>query len=345
MRHNVSMLRSAARLALLALCLFALACNFGEKKAPAAPKLVAPTEGEARRFAEEFIEAVSKPNVTRASAMIDWDVLLARATADTTAPARFHAGFLKGAKESASTSSYAKQLASMAEQGAKLSLLRVRGDENGRSALIRILPAGGGVSYSEMLLTKDASGTVRAADVYIYATGEYMSDTFKRMYKFAAGSEPTFMERLQKKKNPVVRMASMYKEMGDHVTSGRHVQAVALFQQMPPELRKEKSILVGYVTASSNLDNEQYQKAIEELRKAYPNESGIDLMLIDGFILKERWDDALAAIDRLDKDLDGDPYLDTLRANLATAKGDSAAADRYARRAVEREPALSAVVQ
>ena len=339
------MLRSMARLTPLVLCLSLLACNFGEKKVPAAPKLVAPTEAEAQRFAEEFIQAVSQPNVTRASAMIDWDVLLARATANTTAPKRFHAGFLKGAKEASSTSSYAKQLASMAEQGAKLSLLRVRGDESGRSVLIRILPAGGGVSYSEMLLSKDGSGTVRAADVYIYATGEYMSDTFKRMYTFAAASEPTFMERLQKKKNPVVKIAMMYKEMGEHVTSGRHQQAVALFNRMPPELRKEKSILVGYVTASSNLDNEQYQKAIEELRKAFPNDSGIDLMLIDGFILKERYDDARAAIDRLDKDLNGDPYLDTLRANLASAKGDSAAADRYARRAVEREPALSAVVQ
>jgi hypothetical protein len=46
----------------------------------------------------------------------------------------------------------------------------------------------------------------------------------------------------------------------------------------------------------------------------------MDLMLIDGFILKERYDDALAAIDRLDNDLSGDPYLDTLRANICTAK-------------------------
>lgn len=339
------MRRSIARFAPLAICLFALGCNLGGKETPALPKLVTPTEAEAQRFAEEFIEAVSQTNVTRASELIDWDVLLARATANTTAPARFHAGFLKGAKSPASTSSYARQLTTMAQQGAKLSLLRIRGDEAGRSALIRILPAGGGVSYSEMLLTKDGGGAVRAADVYIYATGEYMSDTSKRMYKFAAASEPTFMERLRKKKNPVVRMATLYKEMGEHVTSGRHLEAVALFHRMPPELRKEKSILVGYVTASSNLDNEQYQEAIEELRKAYPNDSGIDLMLIDGFILKERWDDALAAIDRLDKDLNGDPYLDVLRANLASAKGDSAGASRYARRAVEREPALSAMVR
>jgi tetratricopeptide (TPR) repeat protein len=340
------MLRSIVRLAALAVCLFALACNFTEKKADGAPALVAPSAAEAKTFADEFIGAVSASDVPRASAMVDWDVLLARATAGTSAPARFHAGFIKGAKGTAASSSYARQLSATVAQGAKISLLRVRGDEGGRSALIRILQPNGGVTYNELLLAKNDAGKVHAADVYTYATGEYMSDTLKRMYKFAVASQPTFMERLQKKKNPVVQNARLYQEMSTLVTSGQHQQAVALFKRMPPELRKEKSVLVAYVTAAGNLeDDNQYELAIDELRKAYPNDSGIDLMLIDGFILKERYDDTLAAIDRLDNDLGGDPYLDILRANVNTLKGDDSARDRFARRAVEREPALAELMQ
>ena len=336
------MLRSNSRLPLLALALLLIAGCFGEKKAPAAPTLAAPTEAEAQQFAQEFIEAVTKPNVQRAAMMIDWDILLARATADTYAPPRFRAGFLKGAKETAQSASYVQQLAKGVEQGAQIKLLSIRGDEGGRSALLRILHSNGGVTYNEMLLTK-SDGVVRAADVYVYATGEYMSDTMKRMYKFAAGSEPTFMERMQKKKNPVVRIAQQYKQMTETVAAGKNQEAVELFKQMPEELRKEKTMLVAYVTASASLDDAQYEAAIDELKKAFPNDSGIDLMLIDGFILKQRYDDALKAIDRLDRDLNGDPYLDILRSNVCIIKGDSYNASRYGQRAVEREAGLASL--
>ena len=346
MPHNAAMVRQFTRLAPLVLCLLVLGgCNFAEKKAPTAPELVAPSREEAQRYAEEFIDAVSKSNATQASALIDWDVLLARATAGTTGSPRFRAGFIKGAKESTETSSYARQLVAQVAQGAKISLLRVRGDEGGRSVLLRVMQPGGGVGYTELLLTKGTDGVVRAADVYVYATGEYFSDTMKRMYKFAVASEPTFMERLQRKQNPAVKMAKMYQEMSQYVSTGQNEQAAALFKRMPAELRKEKSVLVAYVTASANLGNDQYQSAIDELRSAYPNDNGIDLMLIDGFILRQRYDDALACIDRLDKDLSGDPYLDILRANLSAAKGDSDGMRRYANRAVEREPALAALMR
>lgn len=339
------MLRQFARLAPLVLCLAMLGCNFAEKKAPAAPDLVAPSAEEAKKFADEFIATVSSADAKAASSMIDWDVLLARATAGTTGSPRFRAGFIDGAKKSTETSSYTRQLVSQLSQGARISMLRVRGDEGGRSVLLRILQPGGGVGYNELLLTKGEDGKVRAADVYVYATGEYFSDTMKRMYKFAVASEPTFMERLKRKKNPVVQMAEMYKQMGEKVGTGQNEEAVALFKRMPPDLRKEKSVLVAYVTASSNLGSEQYQSAIDELRNTYPNDSGIDLMLIDGFILRQRYDDALACIDRLDKDLSGDPYLDILRANLSAVKGDENAMRRYARRAVEREPELQTLIR
>ena len=337
------MLRQSARLAAVALGLFLIACNF-EKKAPAAPKLVSPSEADARAFAEQFIENVNGSNVARASAMVDWDTLLARATADTSGSPRFRAGFIKGAKSNESLASYVQQLSKTVDSGAKLRLLRVRGDEGGRSALIRILHPTGGVNYHEMLLTEER-GVVRAADIYIYASGEYMSDTMRRLYKMASTSEQPLIDRLLRKKHPFLQTATMYKDMAEKTANGQHAAAVALFKSMPPDLRKEKSVLVLYVTASSSMDEAQYQSAIDELRAAHPNDAGIDLMLIDGYFLKQRYDDALAAIDRLDRDLNGDPYLDVLRATTCRLKGDEPNAGRYARRAVEREPELAALMR
>ncbi|MGZ8710499.1 MAG: hypothetical protein ACXW28_09750, partial [Thermoanaerobaculia bacterium] len=264
------MVRAIVRVAPFALALVLIACKLPETKAPAAARLVPPSKEEARQYAEQFIEAVSKPNVARASMMIDWDILLGRATADTFGSRRFRAGFLKGAKETNQLSSYVRQLAKAVEDGAAVSLLHVRGDDRERRALLRIIFPNGSVTYNEMLLTRDDQGVVRAADIYAYATGEYVSDAVRRMYKFAVASEPTFMERLQKKKNPAVKSARMYEEMIEHSIAGRNQEAVDLFKRMPADLRKEKSVLVAYVSASSNLGDAQYQSAIEELRNAYP---------------------------------------------------------------------------
>jgi len=325
----------------LALLLLATACKFPEKAAPAA-KLAAPTEAEARQYAEQFIEALSKPNVARASMMIDWDVLLDRATADGGGSKRFRDGFIKGAKENAQLSSYAQQMAKMVGDGAQISLLRIRGDEKERRALLRVLLPNGGVTYNDLLLVRDDKGFVRAADVYAYATGEYFSAGMRRMYLSALAAEPTAMQRLAGKQNTSIEAIRMYKEMSEKTMAGQNQEAVNLFKRMPPELRKEKIVLVGYVSASANLDEAQYQAAIEELRKTYPNDAGIDLMLIDGFYLKKRYDDALTAVDRLDTSLGGDPYLDTLRANILVEKGDLDAAYRYASRGAGREPSLAA---
>jgi predicted Zn-dependent protease len=100
-------------------------------------------------------------------------------------------------------------------------------------------------------------------------------------------------------------------------------------------------VLVAYVAASAYLGEAQYQSAIDALRRAYPNDASLDLMLLDGYFMKKRYDEALQAVDRIDRSLGGDPYLDVMRANMLLAKGDVDGAYRFATRAVEREPSLS----
>ena len=326
------------RASLLLLALLT-ACKM-EVPAPAAAKLVAPTEEEARRYAEQFIEAVSKPNVARASMMIDWDLLLDRATAYSDALPRFRSAFIRGAKQSAQLSAYVQQLAKIVEEGGTISLLRLRGDERDRRALLRVLLPDGGVTYTELLLTRDQQGFVRAADIYAYATGELASEGVRRLYLTALAAEPSMLERLAGKENTSLTSVKLYKEVSEKVLGGQHQEAVELIKKLPPELRREKNILVAWVSAAANLEPVEYETALDALRRAFPDDAGIDLMLIDGYFLKKRYDEAFAAVDRLERSLGGDPYLDALRANMLIEKGDLAAAQNAALRAASREPSL-----
>lgn len=327
---------------LLSILVAATALAACHHEAPAAKKTViaAPSEGEARQYVQEFIAAVSKPNIARASAMIDWDILLERAVDGAGGSDRFRDGFIRGAKESSQESSYIQQIAKLVGDGGKIALLRVRGDGHERKALLRMLLPTGAVTYNEMLLSKDATGIVRAADIYAYSSGEYFSSTMRRLYLTALAAEPSTMERLAGKQNTSVESIRMFKEMAEKTAAGLNQEAVDLYKKMPADIKKEKIILVAYVSASANLGEDQYQAAIEELRKNYPNDAGIDLMLIDGYFMKKRYDEAMGCIDRLDRSLGGDPYLDTLRANMMLQKGDIPSATSFARRAAMNEPKL-----
>jgi hypothetical protein len=77
---------------------------------------------------------------------------------------------------------------------------------------------------------------------------------------------------------------------------------------------------------------------IRDYRAKCPNDPGVDLILVNHYVLCRRPDDALASIDRLDKAVGGDRCLDLLRAAVYSKKGDLAAAKKRAEKAAAAEP-------
>lgn len=55
-------------------------------------------------------------------------------------------------------------------------------------------------------------------------------------------------------------------------------------------------------------------------------------------MLKKNLDEAMKCVDRLDKSVGGDPYLNYVRASFAFDRGDRTEARRLAKRVVEEEP-------
>lgn len=337
-------IRSSAALA-AAVVLVALACQ-KEKKvaaasmvAPAAAPAAIPTDDEALRFAQTYIDAIYKPNVPKAAVMIDWELLLERATAGEGINDEWRRGFIRGAARQGHT--FVGNIVKAIEDGGTLKLLRVRTTNGEKRVVLRLLMPESGVNYHEMLLARGSDGVVRARDVYIYASGEHMSETMNRLYLMAAASNPSLLARLSGKKHPFVQSAQDYRTMMEKVRDGDPHGAIAIYRRLPESLRRDKAVMVGYVVASGSIDDDAaYAKAMDELRAAHPHERGLDLMFIDSHLIARRYAEALRAIDNVDRAVGGDPYMDVLRANVYTDQGDQANALAYAQRALEKEPEL-----
>jgi predicted Zn-dependent protease len=162
----------------------------------------------------------------------------------------------------------------------------------------------------------------------------------RRMFFFAIAQDPGTLQRLTGKKNPFIEHIEDYKQMLEKVRAGDGRGAEELYQRLPEETKKQKSVMLAHVFASSKLGDDAYVKAIDEMRHLFPHDGGVDLMSIDAFSLKQKWPQALAAIDRVDGAVGGDPYLDVFRSNIHLRAGHLDQARDCAARAAGREPTL-----
>ena len=177
-----------------ALLLALSACQEAPKKNTF--RYVTPTTAQAEEFAKSFELALTNRNAQRMTRLIGWDHLIEKATSDVEAPAQFRRDFIKGAKQSIATNSFAKQFIGIVEKGGSIQRLHFR-TVNGETRLVlRILmPDEGGVNYHEMTLHRDASGFVQASDIYVYTAAEPLSKTFERNFRLS-GSRSQLRSRV-----------------------------------------------------------------------------------------------------------------------------------------------------
>jgi hypothetical protein len=330
---------------LWALVVLALAACQKDKPAPktsvrAAPAGVrtTPTEAEAAKFLDDYIDALYTPNVARASQLFDWEAILDRATdVPEMSEPRWRSAVAKGAAKS--RSSLATNLVKNIEDGGSVEALRIRQVGGEQRAVIRVLLPDGSLNYHEMPLVRDGTGFVRARDIYMFASGEYFSDMLRRLFVIGAEADPNLLERLAgAKKNPLVSAAPKVRDMMAKIRAGDGKGAVEIYRALPRELQRDKAILLTYVMACAKTgDDDLHVRALEDLRASFPNDRGMEMMFIDGSILRGDYDEAVAIIDRIDQAVGGDPYLDVMRANIRLQEGKLDQAATFAARATERD--------
>jgi hypothetical protein len=261
-------------------------------------------------------------------------------TANVDVPDGFRAGFLTGARQSLRRRGMASQLVNVVSQGGSVRLLRVHDVGDEKRALFRMLSQEVGVNYHDMVLVK-RSGRVQAVDVYVFATAEKISDTTRRLYLMAAaGSSQTLVGKLVGGEGEFVKHAEDFKRMSENAQAGRFQKVLDGYHGLPKSMREEKAVMMMRVMAAQRISEDEYAQAIAEFRKNHPNDACLDMLSIDGYLLRKKHELALECVDRLDKAVGGDPYLNSLRSGINADRENWAEARRFAQKAVEGAPDL-----
>ncbi len=308
--------------------LVVLACAGGcPRRGDQAPPTPGPaTEEEARVWADGMVKALNSCDLPALEQHMDMEVLVEQAISGRARTPAMHRGLRAGMKQGSR-----KMLENIcADRGdGRFKLLRVHAEAGTAHALLRLV-ASDGTNYLDFVLGKRPGATeARASDAYNFVNGQRLSETVGELIEMAAdGSAARATDRLR----PLQRAADLFR-------SGKHQEALSALERADPEMRSSRGARTLELQIAANVSDEAYQRAIASYQQAYPGDPSIDFVSIDGFLLRQDYPAALAAVDRLDKRV-SDPYLRVLRGIILKLAGRLEEAHVQVDRAIALEPDL-----
>ena len=302
-----------------------------------------PTDEEARQFAKTFEANMKAGDLAAVNSAIDWDAILNRSMAGIEAPDATKENFAIGAKTAIrGIGGFASHVMKDLQQGGDYKLLRIHRQDGQQRALFRFLFASQAVTYHDVVIVRQADGKVRGDDIYIYASGDMFSETLHRGFvPVAAEANKSLLARMSQQENDYIKNLDKIRAITGLLNTGDGKKAMEIYDQLPDSLKTDKNILFLRVRAAGSLGPEQKDAAVRALRSACPHDPSLDLLLIDSYCNRKQYAKARAALDRLDRSLGGDPYLDILRASSFTAEGDNKTAKEHFRKAIAAEDNLA----
>ncbi|NQT36710.1 MAG: hypothetical protein HQ581_04425 [Planctomycetes bacterium] len=302
-----------------------------------------PTEEECLQLARTMEEALQTGDAKAFNDGIDWDALLERATVGVFGTEEERRSFCSGGKRSMRGGrGLAQRLVDEANSGGSYRLLRIRQRDGQQRALFRQLgPGGSGLNYHELILVRRPDGQVKVVDGYSYVPAELFSKSLRRSFlPLTAGRSGKVRKTLSRQDQELMKYVSQFLELSAAVKDGRGEEALDIYNALPESLRQDKNNLILRLQAASAVDEPTYAAAIEAFRRYHPNDPCLDLVLIDDHLMKGKYDEALASIDRLDKAVGSDPYLNVMRAGAYSEMQDYAKAKQCVRQAIEADDTL-----
>ena len=210
-----------------------------------------------------------------------------------------------------------------------------------KRALVRCINEQGAVNYFAFVLGRRASGGLKWVDVFIYLTGETMAETARRaVLPLVTASKKSLLAKLAGKDGAYVQNFPKISHAVQTIQQGKYAEALTEFGALPAEVQNERFVLTLRLRAAQAVNETEYLKVITAWEKAHPGDPALDLVSLDGDIMRKDYPKALKRVTALNGRVGGDPYLDFLKGNIQMMAGDNAGARRTARAVLAAEPEI-----
>lgn len=192
-----------------------------------------------------------------------------------------------------------------------------------------------GINYHDHLIKK-VNNQPKIIDTYIFLSGEFLSDTYRAIYKSTLHNTNYLTGDFSNSR--FVKDFEKLQKIRGYINSKNYEKAKRIYESISEYSKKEKIFKLTNITISNNLSIKEYEAAILDYEKEYPNDPSLYLISIDSHLLKGDYKGSLAAIDKLDKYIKGDSFLNFLRGNVYTHQKDYKSATEKINLVIEDYP-------
>ncbi|MFK7749928.1 MAG: tetratricopeptide repeat protein [Kordia sp.] len=182
-------------------------------------------------------------------------------------------------------------------------------DERKYHLLFRMYSENIGVNYHDYQLSFE-NEEFQLQDVFVYTTGQYLSETYQDFYQLSIPSKDTKITRQRLRSLVFIRM---YKNL---IKMKRYDKAFNLIQNLKGEFTEKRIYHIIKIDIASKFNRVFHMQAIDELLKKFPNDPTTKLMAIDYYVMLKDYNATMQLLDEL-KETTEDDFIEYIRANAA----------------------------
>ncbi|MGN6544590.1 MAG: hypothetical protein ACTHK7_06050 [Aureliella sp.] len=281
--------------------------------APQAPVGPPVSEAEAEDVVKRFVTAVRGRDFNLCKHLFDTDKLY-ESIADMAGLSRLERrGFLAGAR---GQPQIWEQVYSHTHTGGDYVVLRPVRRNGEVRVIVRLSSEQAGINYHEYILRRNEQQEVRIDDVYIVAAGSTLKESISGMVMAMLGNRnSSFLSRLTGSDKLAAESGKSLQKIKT-LMNAAPAEALKEFDRLPPELQKEKSVMIMKLMVAGAVDPDKHAAVFEEFQRAHPGDASLDLLAIDYYINRNDKANAIASAERLNAFVGGDKLLDDLIGGL-----------------------------
>lgn len=263
---------------------------------------------EATTFGNDLATAIRTKDSKKAGQLIAWREILKRAVAPFKVDKKTKDQLIQGAMTT--VPQVTDNLSDSVAKGGSYQLVHVKRRSGYPFALFRFLDANGSFNYN-LLRIRKVKGVVIADQFFTASTGEEMSDTLRNA--LAPGVQSlSWVGRLTGAQKRFFEDVEAQKNMVTAITAGKKQEALKIYDQMRPKLKKAKLSMLYRIMATSVEDEAAYATAVDEYLEAFPDDAAVGLITLDAGAIRKDADLLIKSHQSLNKWTGGDPYLDLI---------------------------------
>jgi tetratricopeptide (TPR) repeat protein len=300
------------------------------------------TQREAEEFGEALEAATIAGDFAKISELVDWEAIIDRATQTPNVPEvqAFRASFKNEIVQSAQKSgSIFGPIHDVVKSGGSVAFLRA--DVKGKEPFVQLRLQGandGSLNYLRLYLVRRPNGRVVAFDLFSLVTGERMSETLSRVWLQLAIKSIRENAKTKNESSALDEEVAINLKIAELNGQGKYQEVLDEYKKAPEACRRNKLNLFCGIQAARNVSADEYSAITAAFRRYYPDHPSLDFILTDDYILKEKFDEALACLDRTIQHLGADATLLSKRANILLFDDKFPQALAEIRKAITLEP-------